>query len=353
MGGVCACETTTPQSDLIVEKEKHEKPTPLVLNAIPETEPAEVKAEAEITNRCRAPTGLFTVELVFTKADGSMFIFNIEYNDLGLEFDTKMPLTVSKVKPQSVSESIGVKCGMILATVGGQEITKNCQTVNAASVMLNEAISGLPPTPLTADSMEEQPPLSPQRKKSTAELLLLSQDICLTGPWSKWATDFPNATLEPVPADAKKGTALLRLCVKLTSQSFSFQVITDELKWKWHLFPRDAVPIRIGFICSHVSKEGLLKAGEEDLAAVGLGNDKLGHGINFHVMEKVGTVVTIWVEVPSNRSDDGECLKLRTDTVEGSRIWYTLEDTGVQLNAGDGINLSRYKSYLPADLKLG
>merc|ERR1719263_2638818 len=137
-------------------------------------------------------------------------------------------------------------------------------------------------------TLSEQPEIKPPRKESTAEFLLLSDAVCLTGPWSKWATAFPNATLEPMPANAKKGTALLKLCVKLTSQSFSFQVITDERKWKWHLFPRDAVPIRIGFISSHVSKEGLLKAGKQDPAIVGLGNDKMGHGINFHVIEKAG-----------------------------------------------------------------
>jgi len=346
--GTCPCKNPEIVREINVEES--------TLLATVTVEEAAIIVEEEpqdvLLHPIRKPTGLFTVELIFSDADGSMLICNMECNELGLAFDCTMPMTVSRVREQSPSEANGVKCGMVLTSIAGQAL--NCQTVNEATIRLNECILDLPPVLFSQESMAalEQPLVKPPRKKSSAEFLLLGDEVCLTGPWSKWATDFPNATLEPMPTIAEKGTALMKLCVKLSSQSFSFQVITDERKWKWHLFPRDAVPIRIGFICSHVSKEGLLKAGKEDLAVVGLGNDKVGHGINFHVMEKVGTVVTIWVEVPSTLSTAGDALKLRSDTVEGTRIWYTLEDTGVQLVAGDGINLSRYKSYLPADLNL-
>lgn len=347
--GACAC---TNSADVGT----HDVDEPALL-AMVEDEQASVILGTEepkhaVLYPIRKPTGLFTVELIFSDADGSTLVCNLECNELGLAFDAKMPVTVSKVKERGPGEANGVKCGMVLTSVAGQAL--KCQSVNEALVWLNEAILDLPPLPSLQESTasSQEPFVKPQRKQSSATFLLLSDDICLTGPWSKWATSFPNATLEPMPTNEANNTALLKLCVKLTSQSFSFQVITDERKWKWHLFPRDAVPIRIGFICSHVSKEGLLKAGKEDPAIVGLGNDKVGHGINFHVMEKVGTVVTIWVEVPSTLSAAGDSLKLRDDTVEGARIWYTCEDTGVQLAAGDGINLSRYKSYLPADLNL-
>jgi hypothetical protein len=177
----------------------------------------------------------------------------------------------------------------------------------------------------------------------------LVEDIYLTGPWSNWKTNSKDGLLEAVPTAATT-TGLLKLCVRMTSQSFSFQVITDKLKWDWHLYPKDAKPIKIGFISTHVSKEGFLRAGNKD-ALIGLGDKKLGHGINFHVVEKPGTVVTVWVEVPTKLAS-AEGLALRTDTTEGARIWYTVEDTGVQCVVGDGINLDRYKKYLPADIKL-
>jgi hypothetical protein len=114
----------------------------------------------------------------------------------------------------------------------------------------------------------------------------------------------------------------------------------------WRLYPRDAVPIKLGgFIKTHVSKEGWLTNGDPSAVAVGLGDLKIGHGLNFHVLEMEGTVVTIWVEVPA--IDDGVSqLELNKDTADGCRVWYTKEDTGIQNCGGDMMDLRKYRKYL-------
>lgn len=201
----------------------------------------------------------------------------------------------------------------------------------------------------TDDALEQDASDSTVTDSTDETKFALVEDVYLTGPWSNWKTNSKDGLLEAVPTTSTT-VGLLKLCVRLTSQSFSFQVITDKLKWDWHLYPRDAKAIKIGFISTHVSKEGFLRAGSKD-AVIGLGDKKLGHGVNFHVVEKPGTVVTVWIEVPTKPAG-AEGLALRTDTTDGARIWYTVEDTGVQCVAGDGINLDRYKKYLPADVKL-
>jgi hypothetical protein len=284
--------------------------------------------------------------------NGTAEKFYFENSITGIEFHENSPLTVKLVKPRSPGEELGVRSGMVLASISGRDITNS--TVKDALDMLNEAVSELPPLEVPeeirqrAETFMSQMSAAPVRKPS--ERFTLTEPVYLTGPWAKWGTSFADGLLEPVPSKSTS-TALLILCVRMTSQSFTFQVITPERKWDWHLYPRDAKPIKIGFISSHVSKEGLLKAASPDNAIVGLGDQKLGHGINFHVVQKPGTIVTVWVEVPTKTSGDGNSMILRTDTASGARIWYTLEDTGVQCVAGDGINLERYRKYLPADIK--
>lgn len=306
--------------------------------------------------RLRGPTGLFSLELDFLEGDEETSV-NIENNALEVDFDSDT-MTVTQVRPDSPAHKMGVKPGMVLKSVAGQDISD--KSAPEGLDVLNEALRELPPVPKQEDTgvVPSDSPINRQRSMSAFRTVnrkvsfdnekLMQDDIYLTGTWANWSSDFPEGWLEPVQGGSK-GTALLKLCVKLTSQSFTFQVITPEHDWKWHLYPHGATPIKIGWISSHVSKEGLLSEGLKDHAVVGLGNDKLGHGVNFHVVEKPGTTVTIYVQVPSKPSDDGTALALRTDTVEGACIWYTVEDTGLQLTAGDGVNLSWYKSYLPKE----
>ena len=104
------------------------------------------------------------------------------------------------------------------------------------------------------------------------------------------------------------------------------------------------MPIRIGFIRSHVSKEGMLTCDDPDAVIVGLGNLSIGHGLNFHVLEKEGAVVTIWVELPI--FENKGVVELRTDTADGAKVWYTNEDTGIDHVGGDGMDLSKYRKWL-------
>jgi hypothetical protein len=284
--------------------------------------------------------------------NGKSQVFDYEINSLGFEFGTSTPLTVISVVPDSHAEELGVKPGMVLTKVSGQDVTS--MTSAQSLDLLKTAIADLP-KPATEEEVrvrtETVASVASKITRQPSTRYDLAEEIYLTGIFSKWKTDFADGLLEPVPTKSDS-IALLKLCVKLTSQSFTFQVITDKHKWDWHLYPRDAKPIKIGFISSHVSREGLLKAGNKDVAIVGRGDKKLGHGLNFHVIEKPGTIVTVWVEVPAKRAASGTGLSLRTDTVEGARVWYTVEDTGLQCAAGDGMNLSSYKKYLPADINL-
>merc|ERR1712190_294763 len=184
-------------------------------------------------------------------------------------------------------------------------------------------------------------------RSTTEQKLLLDGSYFLTGIFAKWVTNFEEGRLVPVPSKVK-GAALLKACVRLTSQSFSFQVVQHERQWTWRLYPRDAKPIKVGFITSHVSKEGFMKAGVPEAVAVGVGDGKRGDGLNFHCVETKGAVVTIYIQVPAAPSADDESYVLRTDTEDHYQIWYTKEDTGVQCVGGDNINLSNYKKYLPA-----
>jgi hypothetical protein len=298
----------------------------------------------------RRPTGLFTVELEFT-ADGVSQVFEYEVSSLGFEFEPSS-MTVKCIVPEGPAEELGVKPGMVLTKISGLETAT--RSVAESLELLLRALADLPKPETHEEKLlraESEHSVRSKIVRQPSERFAFQEQLYLTGPWSKWKTNFADGLLEPVPTKSNS-IALLKLCVQLTSQSFTFQVITDTHAWNWHLYPRDAKPIKIGFISSHVSKEGLLKAGNKDAAIVGRGDKKLGHGVNFHVVEKPGTIVTVWIEVPAKQEASGTGLTLRTDTVEGARVWYTVEDTGLQCAAGDGINLSSYKKYLPADINL-
>lgn len=195
---------------------------------------------------------------------------------------------------------------------------------------------------VTSQPAPELPKESSSTQKEEKKPLpkpVLSEQLHLTGKWAQWLTNEPSARLVQDFTHDRQGTALLRLCVKLSSQSFSFQVVSPSRDWTWRLFPNDAKAHWMG----HFSKEGQLLAGQRDQVPVGIGDGKKGHSLNFHVVESTDAVATIWVEVPVQ--SDGAQQHLQPNA-EGYRVWYTLEDTGVQLTAGDGIDLNRYKYLL-------
>lgn len=171
--------------------------------------------------------------------------------------------------------------------------------------------------------------------------LMLVESIHLTGNWAKWLTNHGPAKMTQMNSGSSsslpEGVVRLHLCLTMNSQSFSFQVVSAKHQWNWRLYPKDAKPVW----GMHVSKEGKLTDGSPDAVSVGRGDGKLGHGLNFHVVESAGAVVTIWVEVPVKAGHGG--VELRIDDAKGCRVWYTKEDTGAQLTAGDGVDLAKYK----------
>lgn len=173
-----------------------------------------------------------------------------------------------------------------------------------------------------------------------AEVLdaLARDPLYLTGIFTKWKVNQESARLQFGEPGAD--VARLRLCVKMSSQSFSFTVVCAPRGWAWRLYPRDARNV----FGTHASKEGRLRPEQPDAVAIAVGDKWKGHKLNFHVVEDVGTVVTIWVEVPLKKGPDGQ-VSLVFSTAEGARVWYTKEDTGVQCEGGDGIDLKKY-SYL-------
>ena len=70
------------------------------------------------------------------------------------------------------------------------------------------------------------------------------------------------------------------------------------------------------------------------------------HGLRLFMGDRPSERLPIEFDINLESSDFEKQLSI------DSHSRYTLEDTGVQLIAGDGINLSRYKSYLPPDLNL-
>mmetsp|Transcript_6413 Transcript_6413/g.11741 ORF Transcript_6413/g.11741 Transcript_6413/m.11741 type:complete len:244 (-) Transcript_6413:55-786(-) len=168
----------------------------------------------------------------------------------------------------------------------------------------------------------------------------LRTPLHLTGNFADWSTSFAPSRLQQVPWDdgERKGRVRLKLCVELTSQSFSFQVVSPDRDWDWRLYPRDAQ--RLSW--AHVSKEGRLVANEPGAVPVAVGDLATGHGLNFHVVERADYIVTVWVEVPTRPSEKQETVDLDF-AGSGSKVWYTVEDTGVQYKGGDGVDLDRYR----------
>merc|ERR1712070_322542 len=81
--------------------------------------------------------------------------------------------------------------------------------------------------------------LSPFRESPGARSTFFCEALHLTGNWAGWATDSPSACLEVVPG-SPEGFVRLKLCVKLTSPTLSFQVVSARRGWTWRLYPRNA-----------------------------------------------------------------------------------------------------------------
>ncbi|OLP96355.1 hypothetical protein AK812_SmicGene21421 [Symbiodinium microadriaticum] len=150
----------------------------------------------------------------------------------------------------------------------------------------------------------------------------LRTTLHLTGKFANWETTFAASKLQQVPAveGQSQERVRLKLCVKLNSQSLSFQVVNPEKDWSWRLYPRDAQPLRF----THVSKEGKLVANDPDAVVVAIGDLKAGHGLNFHVVEEPGSIVTVWVEVPIVPVPGEDAVDLDFEG-PGARVWYTVE----------------------------
>eukprot|EP00747_Dinoflagellata_sp_TGD_P168182 gnl/TRDRNA2_/TRDRNA2_193975_c0_seq1.p1 gnl/TRDRNA2_/TRDRNA2_193975_c0~~gnl/TRDRNA2_/TRDRNA2_193975_c0_seq1.p1 ORF type:complete len:312 (+),score=62.28 gnl/TRDRNA2_/TRDRNA2_193975_c0_seq1:33-968(+) len=201
-----------------------------------------------------------------------------------------------------------------------------------------QASSAARPSP--TDS--EPPPTAKREAEPPRHVLpLLQEPIHLVGSFTNWATNCAETRLQPTADSGNESIARLQLCVQLTSVSFSFQVVSAVHGWNWRLYPADAKPNRWG---AHASMEAKLKSDSRDAVVVAVGNSKEGHGLNFHIIESSGAVVTIFVEVPVCSSPSGP-LKLRTDTTEGVRVWYESGAAGsdIQYSGGDGVDFSKYK----------
>jgi len=205
-----------------------------------------------------------------------------------------------------------------------------------------KAIPERPFAALSNEVEEETTSTCTPREEETASLDTFvvqsadSEPLRLSGLPNSWSLTTEGLCFIP---DSSHGTARQRLCVKLTSNSFSFQVISAVQLWDWRLFPRDAV-LQYQHFGVHASTEGQLKCDDKDAVAVahcGRVDSKRGHGKNFHILEPAGTVVTLFVEMGS--PCDGQPKEFR--------MWYTREDTGVTFSGGDGIDLSKYKKWIP------
>eukprot|EP00927_Polykrikos_kofoidii_P060773 TRINITY_DN55690_c0_g1_i1.p1 TRINITY_DN55690_c0_g1~~TRINITY_DN55690_c0_g1_i1.p1 ORF type:complete len:361 (-),score=45.56 TRINITY_DN55690_c0_g1_i1:110-1192(-) len=177
--------------------------------------------------------------------------------------------------------------------------------------------------------------------RSTDEIaaLVLNEPLHLCAGALQWATKCEASRLEEVRIVCD-GALRLRLCIRLTSGSLSFQVVSAIRKMKWRLHPRHDGANRQ---CKGASAGSFqLVPGSPDAIGVALGDERVGTSLTFCIVESVGTVVTVWVEVPVSVASNGT-LDLSASpeaSALGFRVWYTTEDTGVRLEIGDGVDVS-------------
>eukprot|EP00927_Polykrikos_kofoidii_P082477 TRINITY_DN8214_c1_g1_i1.p1 TRINITY_DN8214_c1_g1~~TRINITY_DN8214_c1_g1_i1.p1 ORF type:complete len:357 (+),score=55.92 TRINITY_DN8214_c1_g1_i1:112-1182(+) len=209
-----------------------------------------------------------------------------------------------------------------------------------------ERKSGLPFTALQSRAFEPKRkitlgdiPRDESEDSSVHEIaaLILNEPLHLSTEALQWATDFEDSRLEEVRTVCE-GALRLKLCIRLTSGSLNFQVVSAVRKMSWRLYPRcDGA--------SRVPAAGFqLLPGLPDAIGVALGDDRIGTSSTFSIVECVGTIVTVWVEVPVSVASNGN-LDISASpeaSALGFRVWYTKEDTGVRLEIGDGVDVSQH-----------
>lgn len=134
--------------------------------------------------------------------------------------------------------------------------------------------------------------------------------------------------------------------MRITSSSLSFQLVSSTSGWDARIYPRDAAP-RFG---EHASERGVLTCNKPDhVFAVG-GTGDQAHAKNFHIVEPVGTIVTIMVERTVIGGMENVQPGNPVDQLNGMnyKVWYTKKDTGVRFEGGDGVEFNLSTKPRPA-----
>jgi hypothetical protein len=181
--------------------------------------------------------------------------------------------------PAGALEDDTLKEGWELVSAGSTKSSK-------ASSKANSKRGGL----IQASSKESG---TAQSQKATASLLDKIDGLQLIGKPNAWKYPDQRLNLLPNQALSTQDLRVSSLMVQLSSQTFSFQLLSSRLGWPVRVYPRDAKP-KAGV---HASQKGLLVADSREgvvaVAADGSAKHPLGHGHNFHVLEEIGDVVTI------------------------------------------------------------
>lgn len=104
----------------------------------------------------------------------------------------------------------------------------------------------------------------------------------------------------------------------------AFQILSVTKRWNWRLYPKKRLNPNLRTKLNGWSAVNLLVPGDPCAVEAAQGAED-GHGKNFHILEPLGTVITICVEI---------ALEVAEDNVHGEaevfrpRVWYEICDTG-------------------------
>lgn len=170
------------------------------------------------------------------------------------------------------------------------------------------------------------------RAKSQQPTLADIGALRAVGKFCRWRIEAEGLLLSsPEPELAVPGQGRWvrhRLCFRMHSKEVEFQIISDNLGFKWRLFPR------------WNNKSGRsLPRGDKNSVKVTLGGQDDGHGKNFRVAEDFLTIVTlcVWIEVirPDRKGGSSGSSGALADALAGRiSVTYTVEDTGLQVAIG-------------------
>jgi hypothetical protein len=189
---------------------------------------------------------------------------------------------------------------------------------------------------------------SSRKKEATstnesASLLDKLDGLQLIGKPNAWKYPDPRLNMLANQSLSTPDSRVCSLMVQLSSQTFSFQLLSSRLGWPVRVFPRDAKP-KAGV---HASQKGLLLAEARDhcvaVAADGTVKNAPGHGHNFHVLEEIGDVVTIHCarslkaeadveDAVSHKSPSGASRESLADAQLSKvhyQVWYEVTRKGV------------------------